>query len=60
MKNKPKELIDALDKAVLDSDYPIELVNEYLREFGLDPEEVAREGREFVNKLIEKYKEKVK
>jgi len=49
---KITKFIDVLNKSVLDHDYPIELVDEELREFGLDPDKVAKEGREFVEGLI--------
>lgn len=53
-KRTDAELVAALDKldaAILDPDYPIELVEEELRAVGLDPDKVARDGVSLVEHL---------
>jgi len=42
----------SMEEDVLDADYPVEQVDEELRETGLDPEAVARRGRDFVAGLL--------
>jgi hypothetical protein len=41
-------LVESLADDVLDPEYPIEWVDEDLRAMGVDPEEVAKRGVQFV------------
>ena len=57
-KTKIKSLEDLrqlLAEDLLDPEYPMELVEQELREAGLDPEKIAKDGQEFVDKLLKKH-----
>jgi hypothetical protein len=65
MNGKPRsdaELLAALDESlasdVLDPEYPIEWVDEDLRAMGVDPEEVAKRGVQFVKRLLSEREQK--
>jgi hypothetical protein len=49
-----EKVADALDEDVLDEDYPMELVEQELREAGLDPERIARTGRRIAARFASK------
>jgi len=53
--NKQQE---GLDEDVLNKDYPIEKVEEDLREAGFDPDEVGKKGAALAKKLIKEREEK--
>jgi hypothetical protein len=59
-KRDPREIVRAIDRIaedVLDPDYPDELVDEDLREMGLDPEAVGRRGADLAARLLAERRE---
>jgi hypothetical protein len=46
--------LEQLDDDLLDPNIPKEIVEDELRKLGLDPEEVAKSGLEFINQLQER------
>lgn len=53
-------LCEALDADVLEPDYPIEEVDQDLRDMGVDPDEVGQRGEELVQGLLAEKKSKAK
>lgn len=51
-----REMLDVLEEDVLDPDYPIELVEQELREAGLDPEKIAETGRRIARRFVARAK----
>lgn len=50
-----ERMIEDLASDVLDPDYPIELVEQELRDAGIDPEKVAENGKKLVEELRKKH-----
>jgi hypothetical protein len=59
-KRDPKEILRAIEQTaddVLDPDYPAELVDEDLREMGLDPDAVGQRGATLAARLLAERRE---
>lgn len=50
-----ERMMESLAEDVLDPEYPIELVEQELRDAGIDPDKVAEDGKKLVEELRKKH-----